>query len=88
MVKGIEKFKVGDRVSTKDLLDTCGVYFLLSNTTMDDQNTFTIGTIEFIGTEKNEEMQSVYNDCIKRFKKKPLMFINTYTGGNDTWEHF
>lgn len=86
--KNLQKFKVGDTVSTEELAKTQGVYFILSNTKLDDNNTFTIGKIEYISKEKDEQFKEVYNQCIQRYSKKPLVFINPYIGGNEAWEHF
>lgn len=36
----LQNFKVGDIVSTRELAKTQGVYFILSNTKLDDNNTF------------------------------------------------
>ena len=77
MIKDIRtQFKVGDTVSTEELAKTQGVYFILSNTKLDDNNTFTIGKIEYISKEKDEQFKEVYNQCIQRYGKKPLLFIN------------
>lgn len=83
----LEDIKVGDRVDTGRLLRIYNTYILLSNTYVDNNTSFTNGIVEYIG-EKNQNMLDVYNNCVKKYGRRPMVIHNEYTGGIESWDHF
>lgn len=65
--------QVGERVTTYQLSGVYDTYILLSNTKLLDDGS-TEGTIEYIGKEQNEEMLKVFNNCIERYGRRPMIY--------------
>lgn len=78
---------VGMQINTGQISKIYGVHILLSNTYIDETTSFTCGTIEYIG-EKNQSMLDKYNECMKKYGKRPMIYYNDYIGGNESWDHF
>lgn len=83
----IVDIKVGMKVDTGQLSDIHNTYLLLSNTYIDKETSYTCGIVEYIG-EKNQNMLDKYNECMKKYGRRPLIYHNTNVGGNESWDHF
>ena len=83
----LDDIKVGDKVDIGKISRIYNTYILLSNTYIDNETSFTNGIIEYIG-EKNQDMLDIYNNCMKKYGRRPMIIYNEYIGGIKSWDHF
>lgn len=73
-----EDLHIGMRVNTMQLSNIYDTYILLSQTELSSKNDgSTDGTIEFIGDKQTPQMKAVFDECIAKYGKRPMIYAHT-----------
>lgn len=74
----LEDLYVGMKVNTMQLSNIYDTYILLSQTELSSKNDgSTTGVIEFIGHKQTSEMKEVFDNCIEKYGKRPMIYAHT-----------
>ena len=71
----LSDLSVGMTVTTYELSNIYDTYILLSQTHLNDDGS-TTGTIEFIGHEQTSEMKKVFDRCLDKYGKRPMIYAH------------
>lgn len=72
----LSDLQVGMSVTTYQLSGIYNVYILLSQTHLNEDGS-TTGVIEFIGPKQTDEMKKVFDRCIAKYGKRPMIYAHT-----------
>lgn len=72
----LSDLSVGMTVTTYELSDIYDTYILLSQTHLNDDGS-TTGIIEFFGPKQTFEMKKVFDRCIAKYGKRPMIYAHT-----------
>lgn len=73
----VSDLHIGMKVTTHELSEIYDTYILLSQIYLNDDGS-TTGTIEFIAQEQSQEMAKVFNECLEKYGKRPMIFRHAY----------
>lgn len=73
-----EDLHIGMRVNTMQLSNIYDTYILLSQTELSNKNDgSTDGTIEFIGDKQTPEMKAIFDECLVKYGRRPMIYAHT-----------
>lgn len=73
-----EDLHIGMKVNTMQLSNIYDTYILLSQTELSNKNDgSTDGIVEFISDRQTPEMKDVFDKCIAKYGRRPMIYAHT-----------